>query len=133
MEVREWKDKYYEIERREQATIREFETQIKNLVESYERQIEKMKKEKRVLQDIKNRPGWEHNRVRKDEKFDKMVYDLQNRISSLVSENEKLSMILKRYQKNNVDPLDNSLRKSLTGYKRTGYVPRRSRSPFIGN
>lgn len=133
MEVREWKDKYFELERREQATIREFESQIKSLVESYERQIDNMRKEKRVLQDIKNRPIYDQRRHKKDEKFDKMVFDLQNRITSLVSENEKLSMILKRYQKSSTDPLDNSLRKSLTGYKRNNYIMRRSRSPFAGN
>lgn len=47
--------------------------------------------------------------TKKDEKFDQIVYDLQNRITTLVAENERLSQIVKR-NTSRTDALDNSLR-----------------------
>ena len=58
-----------------------------------------------------------HNEKKKDSRYEEIINDLQNRVSTLVHENEKMSQILKRVHEKG-DPWESNLKRSLQQHKK---------------
>lgn len=121
-EIEEWEMRCIEAEdtfiKNKKDLVFNYEKRITEIIQSYERQILSLRLPAR---DKKNNPP--KNQSPADEHFDRIIFDLQGRITVLIEENERLGYLLTW---NNIidDSLEESLKKSLAVY-RNGENPRR--------
>jgi len=100
--------------KKQSTLIEEYERKISDIIERYEKEI-------------KAGAGMRGE----DQNYDRIIFSLQTKINSLVEENERLGLIIKRNQQIS-DPLEASLRRSLgvTEMRSSHLSPYRKRNIF---